>query len=328
MPCEYSHREIRNQQDWLKALAGIHRRLSKTWKCGFLEGLPTVAFELFLGFQRKRSTNVYLRRRENFPSYSWAGWQGSINYTADFAFYIGAEEEAKWLNDATWIVWYVRNAEGELTQISDLDSNTRAQPPSELYERFPFFADEKLLLPVDSVRVLPSPHLPATTRLPGYPMLQFWTMVTYYAVPEIHGLQRCVMWGFSGGHWRPVGAVVLDEDPGGGIKPGEMEYVVLSKCHLAMTTPPQKRRPESDRFGYLDEGLEKGEWEDYPPFADEETGCQDDDGFSRGDPKAYMVMMVKWENGVAMRKGIGELWQGEINASLSPGPVWKEIVLG
>jgi hypothetical protein len=94
----------------------------------------------------------------------------------------------------------VRSAEGELTRISNLDSDTRIQPPSELYKRFPFFADEKLLLPVDSVRVLPSPHLPATTRLRSYPMLQFWTMATYYTVHEIHGLERCVMWGFSDGH--------------------------------------------------------------------------------------------------------------------------------
>ena len=222
----------------------------------------------------------------------------------------------------------MRSAEDELTRISNLDSDTRTQPPSELYECFPFFADEKLLLPVDSVRVLPSPHLPATTRLRSYPMLQFWTVVTYYAVHQIHGLERCVMWGFSDGHRRPVGAVVLDEDPGEGIKPREMKFVVLAKSHLAMTTPPQERRLESDQFGYLDEGLEEGGWEDDPPFADEETGRQDDDGFGRGDPKAYMVMMVKWENGVAVRNGIGELWQGEIKAPLPPGPTWKEIVLG
>jgi hypothetical protein len=107
-----------------------------------------------------------------------------------------------------------------------------------------------------------------------------------------------------------------------------MEFVVLAKSHLAMMTPPQERRLESDQFGYLNEGLEEVGWEDDPPFADEETERQDDDGFGRGDPKAYMVMMVKWENGVAVRKGIGELWQGEIKALLPPGPVWKEIVLG
>jgi hypothetical protein len=162
-------------------------------------------------------------------------------------------------------------------------------------------------------------------------MLQFWTMVTYYAVPEIHGLERCVMWGFSDGHWRPVGVVILDEDPSEGINPGEMECVILAKSHLAMTTPPQMRGLESDRFGYPDEGLEEGEWEgynNYPPFGNEETGREDYDEFDSSDPKAYMVMMVKWENGVAVRKGIGELWQGEIMSSLPPGPVWKEIVLG
>jgi len=100
-------------------------------------------------------------------------------------------------------------------------------------------------------------------------MLQFWTMVTSYAVPEIHGLERCIMWGFSDRRWRPVGAA-------------------------------------------------RREWKGYSSFEDEETECQDDD---RLDPKAYMVMMVKWENSIALRKGIGELWQGEVNASLPPGSV-------
>jgi hypothetical protein len=47
---------------------------------------------------------VYLRRRKAFPSYSWAGWQGPIDYMADVDCYLGVEEETKWLNDVTWIV--------------------------------------------------------------------------------------------------------------------------------------------------------------------------------------------------------------------------------
>ena len=68
---------------------------------------------------------MYLRRREAFPSYSWAGWQGPIDYMTDVDCYLGVEEETKWLNDATWIVWYVMSAKDELTRISNLDSDTR-----------------------------------------------------------------------------------------------------------------------------------------------------------------------------------------------------------
>jgi hypothetical protein len=32
VPCQYSHREIRDQQEWLNARAGIQRRRLKTWK--------------------------------------------------------------------------------------------------------------------------------------------------------------------------------------------------------------------------------------------------------------------------------------------------------
>jgi hypothetical protein len=79
----------------------------------------------------------------------------------------------------------------------------------------------------------------------------------------------------------------------------------------------------------LTKGWKRGGWEDDdPPFADKGTGRQGDDGFGRGVSKAYVVMMVKCENGVAVRKGIGELWQGEVKASHPPGSVWKEVVLG
>jgi hypothetical protein len=38
----------------------------------------------------------------------------------------------------------------------------------------------------------------------------------------------------------------------------EIEFVVLTKSHLAMATPPQERRLQSDQFGYFDKGLEEG----------------------------------------------------------------------
>jgi hypothetical protein len=46
------------------------------------------------------------------------------------------------------------------------------------------------------------------------------------------------MWGFSDWHWRPVGAVVLNENPGEGIKPEEMEFVARRSSIAVATVAP------------------------------------------------------------------------------------------
>jgi len=42
----------------------------------------------------------------------------------------------------------------------------------------------------------------------------------------------------------------------------------------------------------------------------------------------YCVMAIEWHNGVAERIGIGALSKSLLRRSFSPGPVWKEILLG
>lgn len=72
---ESSRRALTNQQDVLRALAGLIRRSSKVRRNDFLYGIPVDEISAYLAF---KGDNRILRRREGFPSYSWAGWQGSI----------------------------------------------------------------------------------------------------------------------------------------------------------------------------------------------------------------------------------------------------------
>ncbi|KAK1753807.1 HET-domain-containing protein [Echria macrotheca] len=41
----------------------------------------------------------------------------------------------------------------------------------------------------------------------------------------------------------------------------------------------------------------------------------------------YKVMLLKWQDGVAERRGIGIVFKDKFQESYSPGPVWKEILL-
>jgi hypothetical protein len=49
---------------------------------------------------------------------------------------------------------------------------------------------------------------------------------------------------------------------------------------------------------------------------------------SEGRREYYNVMLLEWNGGVAERTGIGTILQSAINNSFSPGPLWKEILLG
>jgi hypothetical protein len=43
---------------------------------------------------------------------------------------------------------------------------------------------------------------------------------------------------------------------------------------------------------------------------------------------SYNVMVIEWHWGVAERRGLGKVPKSAVHQSFSPGPVWKEIVLG
>jgi hypothetical protein len=49
---------------------------------------------------------------------------------------------------------------------------------------------------------------------------------------------------------------------------------------------------------------------------------------SEGRREYYNAMLLEWNEGVAERRGIGTILQSTINNSFSPGPLWKEILLG
>src|SRR5881227_1426534 len=71
-------------------------------------GLPTVALDyvlLFHAFHRmSERLNISVRRRKGFPSWSWAGWVGMLNWAA------WGETSSTWircwLDTKTWISWY------------------------------------------------------------------------------------------------------------------------------------------------------------------------------------------------------------------------------
>jgi hypothetical protein len=44
--------------------------------------------------------------------------------------------------------------------------------------------------------------------------------------------------------------------------------------------------------------------------------------------RSFWALVLGWEDGIAVRRGVAKLSEEAIEASLEPGPRWKAIVLG
>lgn len=71
----YTQREITKESDIVNAMSGILERLSRRLGYRLFEALPRATMDAHLLFD-----NLYCTRRHEFPSYSWSGWKGKINW--------------------------------------------------------------------------------------------------------------------------------------------------------------------------------------------------------------------------------------------------------
>jgi hypothetical protein len=278
----YTERSLTNQSDVDRAMAGLARRFATTIGYKPFQGLPSGAFDGFVLFAGK---NLY--RRRGFPSYSWVGWVGRIDYELP-------HDLEPWLNQKTWIIWFKRSPTGAINLVWDAASDEayNLKQNSELTgyaHRSTFQCPTGLRLA--TTRTTPTNGLDPSTRVLPYHILQFWTLVGFYRLSDVN------VFNPSGKlldrHGSTCGGVLLDgfeqttffdsEQP--------LEVVVLSESSLgipALQYMPQNAGSGSDFFN---------------------------------------IIVVEWSEGVAERRGIGTIRKDAIMHSYAPGPAWKEILL-
>ncbi|KAJ2991381.1 hypothetical protein NUW58_g2535 [Xylaria curta] len=290
----YTMRSLTNQEDTLNALGGIIQRLSRKMKCGFLEGLPIVIFDLAILFTGTKGSP---RRRHNFPSYSWAGWKGTV----DYSWFIIDENE--WLNTSTWIVWYKRSAHGALSLVWDILANEGFPYNDDKYigyrKRNPF--QPPMPLPFSTGRTQPTEDLGRAIPVLNYPVLQFWTLSARFNLRMINNItgHALIIDRFG----TTCGGLSLDDVEGsdffGSVEPYEL--IAVSTYQIEMETYPQIGLPIE--FEELERLFPSGSY--------------------------YNVILLMWHDGLAERRGMGYAAQeGFLTKSLSPGVEWKEIILG
>ncbi|KAI1174037.1 heterokaryon incompatibility protein-domain-containing protein [Nemania sp. FL0916] len=287
----YSHRMLTFSADVHRAMAGFMRRFSDTMNCRFLEGITTAIFDHFLAFSGIKSS---LRRRKGFPSYSWTGWVGPLEFWAAAAktvargtrWRVSTSLENYWLSENTWIIWYKRNPSSAVSLVYDILANESSANRSIYHdgyvERKSFANQYNPGFPTS--KTSPSDVIIDASILPPYPLLQFWTLSVYYKLADINPFKA---WAeVVDSQNETIGRLRMDtfEETEFFDSTEAFEFIILSQL------PTEVRSSQT----------------------------------------YYLVMCLGWNNGIAERRGTGDLTVNldDLSTSFHPGPSWKEILLG
>ena len=294
----YSERALTDQNDAPRAMAGIIRRFTEVMKCRFLEGLPTALLDLFIIFHAFHST---LRRRSSFPSYSWTGWQGSI--IADLS-YLDLDNNSRlndWFLKRTWIIWHKRSPSGITNLVWDPGASDSFHSPDTKhwgYRHKRLFSDHRRISKqLNTRRKIPTEEVSFSRVVPAYPILQFWTVSVFYTITDIDVFEAT---GYLADlNNAKCGFAWLDsfEETTFFESKGPFEVILLSEACA------------HDAYQKFDGDFNL----DYPEVINQW--------------RYYNILLLEWQGGIAERRGFGVIFQGAVDNSLAPGPVWKEIFL-
>ena len=124
----YTARELTKQADILAAFSGVSNLMQQTMQAPFVFGLPTSHFDLallweyFQPAQRRRLDSKAAEGEfSDFPSWSWSGWFGAPAHYRRDTIEECLDDVNEWLEDRTWIRWYIRDGNGDLRPLWDQD---------------------------------------------------------------------------------------------------------------------------------------------------------------------------------------------------------------
>jgi hypothetical protein len=297
----YSSRQLTKDSDAINAISALLKPLAIRMKAPLLEGLPTSSFDMSILFFRRRNT---LRRRREFPSYSWAGWAGQIMWGMQF--YEWPEDEGipeyepkgpqlgikDWLNQKTWIVWYQTSDHGIPSLVWNPDTQEGFSEQDICYrERNHKHPCGRQTVPTIDI---------SARHHPKYPILQFWTTAIYLSLSAEKALSEdAASVKIFNRDGNSCGSVLLDSPSLLTNTTKPLEFLVLSESRYSM-----------EAFSIPGRGPDDPRLED--PMA-----CD-----------LYWVMLVEQSDGLCERRGLGHVYQSAVESSYPPGPVWKEVVLG
>ncbi|KAK4947988.1 hypothetical protein LTR10_013041 [Elasticomyces elasticus] len=286
----YTRRELTNPMDILNAFEGVQLVLEKRIGARIYYG----ALEPMMNTSLIWESTKRLIRRPGFPSWSWSGWIGEIQWK----FTETARSWIEWHADQVTGVHSFPKQEFELIP-PPLQRPGNAGPMSRhnMCSTFPLLHFRTITVQYTLTRpelIHKSVISPLRKRLTGPSALS-----TVRPAPADPGLIRA---GIADGNGLWCGTIDLDLVWMSRVgRP--FEFLVMSKVHH-----------------FTDDEL--AIWEGTLPDDIEEMLSR---SRSYG---VYNVMLVSQKNGIYYREGLGRILTAALDRALEPGPIWKDIVLG
>ncbi|KAJ5546938.1 HET-domain-containing protein [Penicillium frequentans] len=311
----YTLRQTTYKSDAIRAMEGLLHIFQLSFKSEFISGLPKSLLDVALLWRATRQ----LKRREGFPSWSWAGWEGQVTYNKPMAVERDDAGNVKFAEKKEFgeegiqplLRWQVYDEfHGELKRVSDHGWGIplKGGVPLE-WEATPYYAghqsdrqifDRPILVSDLEPRQLSSlssskiPHLVFLTSCVDTFQLGDYVLQN----SDLEGLNptsppdsselRPLRLSITDSELQWIGTVLLDSNGPEWIYRGQHEFILLS---------------EAQYFGLDQEKYDVGEF------------------------PLYSIMLVKRDNltGVSTRLGLGRV--NKI-AWMMANPVLKTVVLG
>ncbi|KAH9482060.1 hypothetical protein JR316_0004155 [Psilocybe cubensis] len=301
----YVGRNLTKESDTIHGFTGILRFLSGRCKTGIIEGMFTAAFDVCILCWNNFPRGVNdVGRRAGFPSWSWAGHRGMRDGYGRKC--TDPASVNQWLQKQTYIVWYVRSPETyALDLVWDLESQAKYGIPEASDITYRPTAEDPYGRCASEIQAHGNQTKPrignsqrdliirAELDKRKYHFIHFfaYTVRAYGFGPPPQSSDWAMVHPLLDPQRRQIGSIKFDIQTKPEMKKNKHELVMLSKMD---------------------------QYDDF--FNDTIT-------FER---PFYWVMLIEWvgtKKVLAERRGIGLIFQDCMEYVLSPGKVWKEIVL-
>jgi hypothetical protein len=310
----YSFRQLTYSEDTLSAFEAIITTFCRSLIGGILHGLPEISFDGMLLWQpaichkrRKDATGSVLQK---FPSWSWVGWAGAVNFefygkAHNYLVEEGKKEGPSGIKIQPTLTWYKSSSPEEAT--------TPIRPLFYEYRDRPFSPGEEDHLQTILPKGVRYRHPVFTPDHPISPDNKDWNSIITTRTHRLHLLIGKDIPESSGryiylmdmeGH--PVGAVpyyVLQDKK---FHAGSMcEWICLSAGEADWRVNSREVHYETPEvFSYYHRNCEK----------EEGTWCCVSPELCKVEEKSllyefYNIMLIEWEDGIAYRVAVGRVFR-------------------
>lgn len=145
----YTARDLTHSHDILAAFYGIGKIICKGLNGEPVYGLPNTHFDWALLWDpedapvRRTMIDPKGRNRDSFPSWAWCGWQDRVMEYKRHRIQDCMDDLHGWLTKRTWIVWYIRDINGNLRLV--WDATRDEEENKELQERWRGYPSSKAM---------------------------------------------------------------------------------------------------------------------------------------------------------------------------------------